>query len=162
MKATLVDYREYRAYFPTTGVTQEALLVQKRVNAIQRKMSENATYGKTIYELFDELFDVYNECSTENWDGYDAAAIEVDVFEQACRFIISLPIAIPLPDIAPDPDGEISFEWYINQRYVFSVSINSNGRLSYAGLFGPERACGTAYFQDQLPQSVLIFVRTFQ
>lgn len=38
--------------------------------------------------------------------------INIDSVNRARQFIKALPIAIPFPEIAVDPDGEISFEWY--------------------------------------------------
>ncbi|KLD62498.1 hypothetical protein [Dyella japonica] len=71
-------------------------------------------------------------------------------------FLLALPNWVPTPEVAVDPDGEISFDWFGKRGKNFSVSIRFDGRLSFAGQFGPKVSLhGTEEFVDSIPKSVL-------
>ena len=76
--------------------------------------------------------------------------------EVAELFLKQLPSHIPPPEVEADLDGEINFEWYLEPRKVFSISLNAEGRLSYAGLFGPAKSHGTEMFQDSIPREIIL------
>jgi len=68
-----------------------------------------------------------------------AGPIDEDTQRAAIRFATLLPSSVPVPEIAADPDGEVSFDWIGNSYNVFSVSVDRNGRLAYAGRFSEGR-----------------------
>lgn len=47
----------------------------------------------------------------DDWDGYDAAAIEGDVVSSARESFSAFVRRLPAPDISPNPNGTISLEW---------------------------------------------------
>src|SRR5437899_5888872 len=53
----------------------------------------------------------------------------------ALAFAELLPRSLPAPEIASDPDGEVSFDWLGPAGKMFSVSVSRNGRIAYAGRF---------------------------
>ena len=73
----------------------------------------------------------------------------------ALYFSQLLPVNIPIPEIYVDPDGAVTFEWYVGARQVFSVSMGSNNELLYAGLFGANKTHGTEHLDDGLPETIL-------
>lgn len=72
------------------------------------------------------------ECGRDGWNGEGAVGITEDVANRAIKFVVALPDDLPLPDPAPDPDGEISLDWHgLTSR--FSLSIGKSGdRYAYA------------------------------
>ena len=66
---------------------------------------------------------------------------------------------VPIPDISADPDGDISLEWRKEHRFTFVVSINGQGLISYAGLFGKNKIHGTEYFGQEMPPSIIFNLR---
>jgi len=71
-------------------------------------------------------------------------------------FLEALPTTAPIPDVVPEPDGEVAFEWDRGPWCVFSVSVGSDGTLSYAGLYGRRtKAHGTELFVDAVPKAVM-------
>ena len=72
----------------------------------------------------------------------------------AIAFVAELAQGVRFPDAGVDPDGEISLEWRVRED-AFSVSISSEGRLSYAGLFGESDCHGTEWMGEQVPAQVL-------
>lgn len=102
-----------------------------------------------------QLSVVIKECGRSNWDGYGAEPISSETYEKAKRFITALPWGIAVPGISAEPDGEITFEWYVSPRRVLSVSVGPNNELTYAALFGASRAYGTEVLYDEIPEVIL-------
>ncbi len=60
-----------------------------------------------------------------------------------------------MPEVVPEPGGEIGLEWYRRKRLVFTVSVSGSNEIIYTGLFGTNRIHGTEYFGDLLPSVIL-------
>ena len=101
------------------------------------------------------LQEVWSASSVPDWDGYGAAPVTPKARAAAEAFLGALPTTWPSPEIAADPDGEISFEWARDPHWVFTVSVSPERRLSYAGLFGVNRVHGAESFVGQLPQPIV-------
>jgi len=101
------------------------------------------------------LQEVWSASSVPDWDGYGAAPVTPKTRAAAEDFLRALPTTWPPPEMAADPEGEISFEWARDPHWVFTVSVSGEGRLSYAGLFGVNRVHGTESFGGQLPQAIV-------
>ena len=104
-----------------------------------------SSYGDMglIMNAFEELNTVFNECSKENWDGYNAVPISKSVYLNAKKLLTMLPSSFPEPDILPEPDGSIGLEWHKEPDVSFMISVNSTNELYYAGLVGKIKICGT-------------------
>lgn len=75
---------------------------------------------------------------------------------QASKFVELLPKSLPIPEVAADPDGEISFDWSSQIGSMFSVSIDATGRLAYAGRFGERsKIHGIEQLSESLPREIL-------
>jgi hypothetical protein len=75
---------------------------------------------------------------------------------EAKRLIESLPLtSFPIPEVVPEPSGEIGLEWYREERQVFVASVSGRNEIVYAGLLGVNKSHGTEYFGDSLPSIIL-------
>jgi len=111
-------------------------------------------------EAMSELERVFKECSHENWDGYGALAISSRVYSKARQFLKLVPSSIPKPEIVPESEDEIGFEWYLDQDASFVVSVKDSDKISFAGLFRKNREVwGVELFEDAIPQLVYENVR---
>jgi hypothetical protein len=63
-------------------------------------------------------------------------AVDIRTASAATRFVYLLPRSTPIPEVTADLDGDISFDWFGPAGKMFSVSINRDGRIAYAGRFG--------------------------
>ena len=140
------------------GTSLEAEAIQQDI-PWQRWQIEDLSTGIAAYwdghrRALSELADVYEEASEGNWDGYDAAAIDPMSYFWARRFLMLMPVIGCDVEIACDPDGEVSVEWYHAPDRVFSVSIGRDGRLSYAGRFGRSTVSGTDFLEDDVPSGI--------
>jgi len=103
--------------------------------------------------------EVYRECSCADWDGYGALAVTRDAYEEAKKIIDLLPSSIQMPEIVPEPTGEIGFEWRQGRGRIFIMSVNGRHRISYAGIFDGNKTHGFEHFEETLPSVVTEQVR---
>jgi len=140
-------------FVPTDrGVSNDALALNLFVEEMLEDCSQSVVISAS--ESLKELYDVWEECGFENWDGYGAKPVDIDSFNETERFIRALPTTVDKPEISVDPDGEISLEWYLEPRKVFSVSIGKRNEIKYAGLYGPNKTYGREYFDYEIPKTV--------
>ena len=96
------------------------------------------------------------ECSRSGWDGADAAPKDRGAVARAGDLIRALPEGIPLPEVAPEPDGCISLDWIQAPERLFSLSVGANRRLAYAWLDGAEKGHAAVVFDGQkVPRTIL-------
>lgn len=82
--------------------------------------------------------------------------VDRDTIRAATQFAYSLPRFGPMPEVSADPDGEISFDWVGPSGEMFSVSVNKQNRLAYAGWFGEKsRIHGTEQLAEGCPQQIV-------
>lgn len=106
------------------------------------------------------LDEAYQECSTDNWDGYGAQPITASTYTEALAFLNALPTNIPIPEVIPEPDGSVGFEWENGPNRIFSASLNGKGTITYAGLIGKGvKAHGTEIFDDAIPQNIIAAIK---
>jgi len=140
-------------FFPSDrGVSEDAHALNTFVEEMLKDCSQSVI--NSADESLLELFNLLEECISENWDGYGALPINLDSVEEAERFIRALPRTVPEPEVDVDPDGEISLEWYLEPRKVFSVSIGKRNEITYAGLYGINKTYGREYFDNEIPKAV--------
>jgi hypothetical protein len=136
----------------TRGFSEEARLLQQTAQQ-GREHLRKSTLGHR--EALEELWEVWDECRHVNWDGYDAMPVEHDTYHAAYALIESLPLGFPRPSISAQPDGQLTFEWYRTPTRTLSISIDPDGFIHYAGLFGVEKHFGTVPILDGLPDRLL-------
>ena len=139
----------------SSGVSPEAISLIERLEEAENELHQNFTLGEYYLKVLSGLTEISDECSVKNWDGYGAEPVSIRSLENSANFAKTLPTQFPVPDISADPDGEVSFEWHITPRQVFSVSIGDYNQLNYAGLFGKNKTHGVEYFRDELPKTIL-------
>jgi len=148
-------YEGFLSSHTDRGVSDEAKEIRDRVEHVLEDLLQSLSLGESYRDAVSALCEIANRSSVSNWDGYGAIAVSALAVGQAFRFLRTLPSTLRTPDLSVDPDGEISFEWYLEPRSVFSISVGPHGELSYAGLFGRSDAHGTEYFGDELPKPIM-------
>ncbi|MFZ2629261.1 MAG: hypothetical protein WAX67_10315 [Rugosibacter sp.] len=143
----------------TFGSSSAAEYVVKRVAEGLAQLRNSNSLGAGVEAAAEALRGVEKECSSTDWDGYGAAAIEQETIRQAARFLNVLPLGMIAPSVGAEPDGHITFEWYRSPRRILSVSVSPEGDLHYAALLGYSRAYGTEPFFGEIPSDVLKLAR---
>lgn len=143
------------AYYVSSGISESAVEIQRVTMNLKFDFARSLTFGEHIAKMLESLIIAYEECSQENWDGYNAKAINRESYQNAVNFALSLPFSIPNPDIYVAPNGEVTFEWYEGKRKTFAISIGKENELMFAGLYGASTEYGTEYIIGDIPESIL-------
>ena len=102
------------------------------------------------------LKETYQECSKEGWDGYGALPVTQETYDEAVRFLSALPSWLPAPEIVPEPDGDIGFEWNFGKNRMLAASVDGTNRITYAGLLRTgNKSYGTEVFNGSIPQTLV-------
>lgn len=138
------------------GVSPAAHMLERAQHAIAEHQRASLTFSRQT--SIDAIFAAMREAD-EDWKvGEGESAISDEVMETACQFIAALPIGLPQPSVAGEPDGHISLEWYRSPRRILTVSLGPNGRLHWAALIGSEDPRGSAVFLERIPRSLLYYI----
>lgn len=84
--------------------------------------------------FYEELEEIKQACSFPDWDGYGALPLNetsVRLAEEFIKQAMELSPELPYPELAPEPDGDLGFDWNVNKSQL-AVSISENRKLSYA------------------------------
>jgi hypothetical protein len=143
-------------YTPNNAVSNEAETVRHAWRRMLLRLV-NVDVLRPRLAAFSELDNTFDECKSANWDAEGAAPITEATYEEAQDFLALLPVTIRTPEIAPEPNGSMGFEWNKNNR-VFVVSVKGRRTLSYAGsgVFAPgEKPYGSVDFSDSIPSTII-------
>ena len=141
-------------FLPTDrGVSDDAQTYKMLVEKMLGDCSHSAVINAD--ESLQDLYTIWEECASENWDGYGAMPIDHRSYENALHFAMSLPLNIPSPEVDVTPNGKVLFTWSEGKRKIFSVIIGNMNELSYAGLYGATQTYGVEYFSDGIPITII-------
>ncbi len=110
-------------------------------------------------KIINKIMEVEKEASKKNWDGYDALPVNPEASNYAVRLMILFPVWIPEPDVIPESDGHIAFDWGITSKKLFSVSISPTGHLHYSGMNGKNKISGSEKIGDVFPKHIADFIK---
>lgn len=143
-----------------SAMSREAAALRKAALAIVTSRERSVALFGAKRIVIDRIYEVAAECDHDGWDDDEAACISTVVVDRAVSFIRALPDGVRLPEVAPEPDGSISFDWIASRTRVFSLSIGSTNRLSFAWIDGTDRGHGIARFDgDAVPARILNGIR---
>lgn len=153
MSATAVLGKpSFSARLVNTGASTEAKNLEHLLGLVLTHYSRLAPRDLALAELAC----IYSDCRREGWDGYLARPVSAGAYHAAVRFILAIPAAFPMPDVVPEPDGDISLEWDCGRWNALSLSIGENGRIAYAAMLGRDkREKGSEVFDDVIPPEIL-------
>jgi len=111
-------------------------------------LQKNNRYVSALYSFFNEL-------NYDNWDGYGASALSKPALYECEKFLKLLPSDITFPDLVPEPNGGIGFQWRLTKDWVFILSFKGTGIISYASIFGKNnKSLGKHSFNETIPKII--------
>jgi len=145
------------------GVGPESQKLSRIRSDIGEHLTRNITVGADLADRQDELFSVFEECSDSDWDAYGAIALSPEAFEETQWFLRRIPLGIAMPEIVPEPDGDIGLLWTGTGGKTFVVSFDGTSMVTFAGLLGGgNKIHGTSRFISSIPKNILdILVQHF-
>jgi len=129
----------------SSGVSDAA----RQVEVLLEKSLEHylETRLESLLPEIEDLHDVADE---------DSIPVNLETIRAAIQFAYTLPRFGPIPEVSADPDGEISFDWVGPSGEMFSVSVNNENRLAYAGWFGEKnRIHGIEQLAESCPRQIV-------
>ena len=138
-----------------------SLTIEPKITLKTLKTKEQDAIVDPLYVTLESISETWRECSNENWDGYGAQPISHYTYMEAIIFLTLIPPSVPMPEVVPEPAGEIAFEWYKGKGRVFVASVGGQNVIKYAGLFGENnKAHGTESFHNgELPKNIVSYIR---
>lgn len=142
-------------YFYSTGASDASKNLQGLYKDTVASLRKSVTWDY-LGGVLAALKETYRECSEEGWDGYGALPVTQETYDEAARFLNALPSWLPAPEIVPEPDGDIGFEWNFGKNCMLAVSVDGTNRITYAGLLGTgNKSYGTEVFHGSIPQTLV-------
>jgi hypothetical protein len=156
MPSTLAD-ELLSPWHEETGVSEESKRVFNATRNARVHAAQPAFHRRKL-DLCDEIFEIVADTRKAGWDGYDAAPITGEALQRALKLIQLLPDSAPYPDLAPSPEGEISFEWYRGDDRILSVTPKGNLLIYAAVLSSNRRQYGRAPVEEGWPDEILTII----
>jgi hypothetical protein len=141
-----INYSEGRSY------SSEGSKLKDIFNKAILRFRSSITTGQAKRDLNSLILDTVSQ------DREGIENLKATTVSNACKFADLIPSKFPNPEINIDPDGEISFEWYISPDKLLSISVGQDGRLAYAGRLGIKKISGIDYLGEQFPGELSVFI----
>jgi hypothetical protein len=157
----LAGYAALNAYARGgSAFSPEAREAEKAAMEVMKTAEQSQVLFGEKAAALSNLWVLATECGETNWDGANAAAIDIGAILNAQDIVRALPAGFPLPEFAAEPDGSVSLDWFESRSRIFSISVSAGSRLAYAWLDGSDRGHGVAQFDgERIPVRVLEGIR---
>jgi hypothetical protein len=118
--------------------------VTTHLNIDTRHLEEDRSYTnqQNQFILLASLRGILLDCSRSGWDGEKAVPITGSVIGNAIKVINTIPFTVGIPDISPQPNGKIAFEWYLAPYHQLIISVGPTSDVAYSALLGSQRIMG--------------------
>jgi len=139
-----------------SAISEESRVVRDAVGSVVESVERSeALFGRKAATIA-QIWALANECAEPGWDSDGAEAVDRFAAFAAADFIRALPGGVPLPEVAPEPDGSISLDWIRSRNSLFSLSVGASDRLAFAWVDGSDRGHGVVRFDGEtIPVRVL-------
>jgi len=134
------------------GVSPISQQLVRVTEQISNHASETISLGWREH-LKQQLLEIQSRCNQSGWDGYQAAPICLKTLLAAIEFLKLLPNYIEMPDIVPEPTGEIGFLWEKGEDITLLVSVSPE-TIVVVELLGSSKSHGERTFPNRLPTNI--------
>ncbi len=83
--------------------------------------------GRNYQQCQNTINELRETAKERNWDGEDSKPISDEVILLALRVAANLPGDLPVPEIYPDPEGRIEFDWALENGTIFTLTVGPKG-----------------------------------
>jgi hypothetical protein len=142
----------------TGGAGDWAKLVASLLTEVARHEGGRAADWRPVIRA--QIDEIFVECARDNWDGHGASSVSHHARETAKRFVSLLPVDLPNPEPAPDPDGRVALTWDFGPNRVLTISIGETDSAAYAGILGKGvKRHGLEPFRDDVAKVLIESIR---
>lgn len=83
----------------------------------------------------DKFKELMSWAGKPNWDNEGADRVEIKTYKFAMKIVGKIIKKVTYkPEIAPDPDGRIDFNWHLDDGTMFTISVGNKRDLVISGL----------------------------
>ena len=141
---------------PSTSQTHFALPNKDDATSLS---TDNKISFRQLQKLLSELNEVFSEAKKPDWDGDDAEPIADTTYFNATKLLTVLPVDLPTPEILPDNDGYIEFEW-CHERRNFSLYVTDTNLVLYAGFYTKDNRLSDRFnFDGKFPAHIKLLIK---
>jgi hypothetical protein len=153
----LVGYASINAFSrQSSAVSFEAQVIREAAHEVVQHAERSESLFGIKSEAISKLWTMFDECSEADWDGNGSEPLKGVAAGAVEAFIRALPVRMPMPEMAPEPDGAVSLDWVESRYRRFSISFGGNDRLAYAWLDGSDKGHAVARFDGaKIPPRIL-------
>ncbi len=127
------------AYEESSAVSDDSRTLDMLLKSARKHYVEPA-FWLPIEATYGKLLEVFAASAKPDWDGYAATPLSFATVLAAIRLIKLLPPSLPEPELVPESDGTIGFEWYLEElAKLFSRVVFLAARVSFRGGFAQFR-----------------------
>ena len=106
-----------------SAISEESRVVRDAVGSVVESVERSeALFGRKAATIA-PIWALANECAEPGWDSDGAEAVDRFAAFAAADFIRALPGGVPLPEVAPEPDGSISLDWIRSRNSLWPRSV---------------------------------------
>jgi hypothetical protein len=138
-----------------SGLSEAAIKVREKITKATQDHLKPVSTGEKLNSLLERVINAYQYSVSEDWGVDGNNPVVAETLYNARSLIPLLPLKFPLPEVDPDPDGQISFTWFVSPRRTLAVSIAPDGRISFAGIIGMSQISGSTYEFPEIIQPYL-------
>ena len=128
---------------------------------IQKQKIKTVTTPPDNVRLERELSDILQECSSPDWDGYDAKPIDRTSVRYVCQFLGKLPSDISYPELSAEPNGDLTMVWF-KRNYHLIIGIDNTGQIAWGGTSPRGRIYGDAKFGSDIPEELIDLLHSIE
>ena len=147
------QYYYHRAVNHTSsGVGTDSAYISRSLDNLRSHKMSTAVGGQPL-ALKSQILDIQKDCSIQDWDGYGAYPINRTVATMALRLVDLLPNGLQDPEIVPEPEGLMGFEWISESGDRLLITPKDNS-IIYASIIGDNTSHGKINLGNELPEEI--------
>ncbi|MGZ5441493.1 MAG: hypothetical protein ACXW5U_07395 [Thermoanaerobaculia bacterium] len=148
------------ARYGTTALSPEAASIGASAATVIQSFERSISLFGARAMAISELWEMAAEHAVEGWDGEGARTVSPVVADRVEAILRFLPDDIPMPELAPEPDGSVSIDWIDSRTRFVSLSVREEDRIPYAWIDGTDRGHAVARLDgDRVSQRLLDAIR---
>ena len=117
---------------PIMNIDEPIMNIEAAPAAVRHhRQTHDVSYPIYQGRLFQQYRDAINElrktAKEHNWDGEDGEPVSDEALSVALKVAANIPGYLPAPEIYPDPEGRIEFDWALENGTLFTLTVGPKG-----------------------------------